>query len=178
MLAERDLKRLLAFASVQSMGYLLLGVVIGGTLGQTGALFGAIVDTLAISLLFSSLVPLEVEGHPTLDMRGLTTRYPLAGAGFLVGALAVLGVPLTGGYLTHWRIFSAAAGSGPLILAALLVANALAVFTFARVIIQCWWGPGEKTGLKLPVIRNAPVIILSVVILAIGLWPRLLNIKF
>jgi len=177
MLAQRDLKRLLAFSSIQSMGYLFLGVVIGGTLGQTGALFGAMVDALAMALLFSSLAQIEVEGQPTLDMRGLTARYPLAGAGFLIGMLTILGIPVTGGYLSHWRVFSAAADVSPAILSAVLTANALAVLAFARVIKQCWWGSGEKTNQKTPVIQNIALIFLSVTILAMGIWPGLLNIK-
>ena len=175
MLAQRDLKRMVAFSSIQSMGYLLFGAAVGGPLGLTGSWFGVVLDALAFSLLFSSLASVESNWRPTLDMRGLANQYPLAGTGFMMGALAVLGVPLTAGYPVHWRLFGAAARSGPLLLGIMLLSNALAVLAYARVITVCWWGPGGREKQQQPLAQTVPLVILGLVLLAVGLWPRLLG---
>ncbi len=178
MLAQRNLKRLLAFSTIEDMGFLLLGLTLGGEWGLTGAMLGATVHALAKALLFASLSAVEVEGPPGLDMKGLAARYPLSGAGFLVGSLAVLGVPPTLGYAAHWRLYSAAAAAGWPFLAVLLLATALAVLAYARVIAVCWWGPGgeetKKRGHE-PITLAVALVGLSLILLLVGLWPGLVS---
>lgn len=178
MLAQRNLKRLLAFSTIEDMGFLLLGLTLGGEWGLTGAMLGATVHALAKALLFASLSAVEAEGPPALDMKGLAARYPLSGAGFLVGSLAVLGVPPTLGYAAHWRLYSAAAAAGWPFLAVLLLATALTVLAYARVIAVCWWGPGgEETRKKgnEPITLAAAVVGLSLILLLAGLWPGVVS---
>lgn len=173
MLARRDLKRLLAFSTVADMGLLLLGVTLGGELGLAGATIGAMVHALAKALLFTSLGVVEAGEPPTLASRGLAARYPLAGAGFLVGALAILGVPPTLGYAAHWRVYGAAAEAGPLLLGICLLAAALALLAYARAIAVCWWGPGREARGREPLATAVALVGLSVFLLLAGLWPGL-----
>jgi formate hydrogenlyase subunit 3/multisubunit Na+/H+ antiporter MnhD subunit len=179
MLAQRNLKRLLAFSTVEDTGYLLLGLTLGGELGLTGAMLGVTVHALAKALLFASLSAPEADGPPTLDRRGLAARYPLSGAGFLVGALAILGMPPTAGYLARWRLYSAAAQVGWPFLVLLLLATSLAVLAYARVITGCWWGPGEEEGEEAkggePVALKIALVGLSVILVMVGLWPGLVS---
>lgn len=181
MLAQRDLKRLLAFSTIEDMGFLLLGLTAGGELGLAGATLGVIVHALAKALLFASLSAPETSGSLTLATRGLAARYPVSGAGFLVGALAVLGIPPTLGYAAHWRLYGAAAEVGIPLLFLLLLATALAVLAYVRVLAKCWWGPPEAAASKResPVpessLLKAAIIGLSVILLLAGLWPGLLN---
>jgi formate hydrogenlyase subunit 3/multisubunit Na+/H+ antiporter MnhD subunit len=176
-LAQRDLKRLLAFSTIEDMGLLVVSLVLGGEYGLAGAALGATVHALAKALLFASVAGPEAEGAPLVDARGLASAHPLAAAGFLVGALSVLGVPPTLGYAAHWRIFAAVAGSPPL-LAALAGAAMLAVATYARAIALFWWGTGSppppERGYRRPVL-GAAVVLLTLALLAAGLWPRLLG---
>ena len=141
MLAQRDVKRLLVFSTIEDMGCLLLGVTLAGELGLTGATVGAVVHALAKALLFASLAAAEAERPLTLESRGLAVRYPVSAAGFLLGALAVLGVPPTLGYSARWRLYATAAGQNLWLLGLLLLATSLAVLAYARVIARCWWGP-------------------------------------
>mgnify|MGYP005865764809 FL=1 len=157
------------------MGYLLLGLTLGGELGLTGALLGAIVHALAKVLLFASLTLPEAERQSlTLDVGGLAASYPVAGAGFLLGALAMLGIPPTLGYAARWRLYGLAAETSPWLLAALLLATALAVLAYARVIASFWWGAGEQRRSEpLPLI--VAVVGLSAILLVTGVWPSLLS---
>ena len=63
MLAQKEIKRLLAFSTIEDMGYLLLAVIVGGKLGLTGAVLGAVAHSLAKALMFSSLTGPEIAGE-------------------------------------------------------------------------------------------------------------------
>ncbi|MEN6311273.1 MAG: proton-conducting transporter membrane subunit, partial [Acidobacteriota bacterium] len=174
MLAQRDLKRLLAFSTIEDMGYLVLGVAVGGPLGLTGATLGAAAHALAKALLFSSLTGIEAEDEPlTLAAGGMASRFPWSGAGFVVGSLAMLGLPPTLGYAARWRLYGAAHQAGTVFMAILIAATALAVLAYARVLALYWWGPGKEEGKKRePAYLVCALVGLAVILLAFGLWPR------
>lgn len=178
-LAARDLKRLLAFSTVEDMGMLLVGLTLGGNFGLEGAMLGAAVHSLAKALLFACVAAPEAAGAAP-GARGLASRHPVAAAGFLVGALAVLGVPPTLGYAGHWRIFSAAAAE-PWLLAALCGCAMLCVATYARAVALFWWGGGDPPEGEAPVRLGAPVLLtiaialLAVALLGAGFWPALVG---
>ena len=183
-LAQRDVKRLLAFAAVADAGYVMLGIALGGRFGLTGATLAIAVQAVATALLFSAVAGAERDAPVTLRSRGLARRHPLAAAGFAAGALAALGVPPTAGYAGHWRLYLTAYSGSPAYLAALIAATALLVLTFARVIAVCWWGGDDEAasavGARLSIWRSEPwplvvaIVSLIVVVLAAGLWPRVL----
>ena len=176
MLAQRHLKRFLAFSTIEDMGYLLLAVTVGGELGLTGAALGASVHALAKALLFSSITGIETNRDPLiLDVGGMASRYPLAGVGFLIGTLAMLGIPPTMGYAARWRLYGAAAHAGLPLLFVLLAATALSVLAYARVIAIYWWGPGDKKRRPEQTILVFAIIGLSLVLLLFGLCPGLLK---
>ena len=177
-LAQRDLKRVLAFSTIADMGLLTVAVVLGGPYGLAGATLGAATHALAKALLFASLAGPEAEGERLRNARGLATRHPLAGAGFVVGALGVLGVPPTLGYAAHWRIFATVGGNLPL-LGALAGAAMLSVAMYGRAIALFWWG---KPDTPAPVARaynrpllGAAVVLLALALLCAGLWPQILG---
>ena len=172
MLAQRDLKRMLAFST---MGYILFGVTAGGQLGLGGACLGLTVHALAKALLFSSLAFVEADGIPlTLNARGLMTRYPWSGIGFLVGALAMLGLPPLAGFWVRWQLYEVAAQMGLPFLGALLLATAFAVLSYTRVIALYWWGPTDGSKKREPILLAAALGGLCIVLLSIGLWPGFL----
>ncbi|MDR3776130.1 MAG: proton-conducting transporter membrane subunit [Terracidiphilus sp.] len=177
-LAQRNIKRLLAFSTVEDLGLIVVAVAFGGDLGLSGALIGATVHALAKALLFASISGPEADGARLMDARGLASRHPLGSVGFAVGALAVLGVPPTVGYAVHWRIFTAVAGNVPLF-ALLCGAAMLSVAVYARAITLFWWG-SDTASAELPVQYNkilmaVAVLLLAITLLAVGVWPRLLG---
>jgi multicomponent Na+:H+ antiporter subunit A len=178
-LAQRNIKRLLAFSTIEDMGLMMVALAFGGELGITGAVLGAAVHALAKALLFASIAGPEADGANLTDARGLAARHPIGAVGFAIGALAVLGVPPTLGYAAHWRIFSAVAGNMPL-LAVLCGAAMLSVAVYARAIALFWWGPDELNIKPRPYAYNKmlmalSIILLVVTLLATGLWPQLLG---
>ncbi len=177
MLAQKELKRLLAFSTIEDMGYLLLALVVGGKLGLKGAVIGAVAHSLAKALMFSGLAGPESSGERLeLGRSGMSSSHPAAGMGFLFGALVMLGVPPTIGYAARWRIYGAALEAGPVFMAVLMASTALAVLAYARVITQYWWGPADEIKAKKesrPLV--AVVVVMSFLLLALGLFPALVT---
>jgi multicomponent Na+:H+ antiporter subunit A len=176
MLAQRDLKRLLAFSSIEDMGYLVAGAAFAGSLGIEGAMYGALAHALAKALLFITLaVP---EDHGDLDDRGLAGRYPLASAGFVLGMLAILGVPPLLGFTGRWRIYMAAYQANAVYLALFLLASALSLVAYSRALIAHWWGPSSASTKprELSFGVTVAILLLSLALLALGLWPDLLRL--
>ena len=142
-LAQRNLKRLLAFSTVTDMGLMIVALVIGGAWGIEGAILGAAAHAIAKALLFASVSGPEAEGAAMVNPRGLASQHPLPCVGFVVGALAVLGVPFTVGYPGHWRIFSTVATNVPLFV--ILAGSAmLNVATYGRAIALSGGAPSSS----------------------------------
>ena len=174
MLAQQDLKRMLAFSTIEDMGYLIFGVTAGGQLGLGGAYLGLTVHALAKALLFSSLAYVEAGIPLTLKSRGLMSRYPWSGMGFLVGALAMHGIPPLAGFGARWQLYEVATQMGLPFLGVLLLATAFAVLSYARVIALYWWGPTDESKKREPILLAAALGGLCIVLLSIGLWPGFL----
>ncbi len=95
IIAQRDLKRMLAYSSIEHMGLLALAAAIGGTLAIAAALLHVLGHGLAKSSLFvvSGRI-LAVEGTTQIArIRGLLARRPAVAVPYLAGMAALLGLP-------------------------------------------------------------------------------------
>ncbi|BDU72800.1 proton-conducting transporter transmembrane domain-containing protein [Mesoterricola silvestris] len=171
-LGTDNLKRFLAYSTVVDMGLLTLGVALGAG-ALPGVVLGAAVHALAKALLFVAASVPEAAGASLAGPRGLAARHPLAAAGFLVGALSVVGVPPTLGFGAHWRLFGAAAGH-PWLLAVLLGVTMLSVAVYARAVTRFWWG-GEATepSMACPPVPRIVILVLAGLLLVLGLCGRM-----
>ena len=176
-LAQRNLKRLLAFSTISDMGLMMVALVVGGTWGIEGAILGAAAHAIAKALLFASVSGPEAEDAAMVNPRGLASQHPLSSFGFVVGALAVLGVPPTLGYPGHWRIFSSVVTNTPLFV--ILAGSAmLNVATYGRAIALYWWGAEIPAPAKHGYSRialGASIVLLVLAALIAGVWPRVLG---
>jgi len=152
-LVQTDLKRMLAFSTIDDLGYLLLGIVSGSTLGLSGAMLGALSHTLFKVLLFASVGLAEHGEGRSLSFAccGLAGRYPVAGAAFIIGALGMIGVPPLFGFTGRWRLYLAGISwGGPWLGALMMCATALALLYYVRAIHTIWLGEPADTGLRQP----------------------------
>src|SRR5438093_12725612 len=95
-LAQRNLKRLIAFSSVGHMGFVLLGIASLTTVGINAALFGNIAHGLITGLLFFLVGSIAQRyGSTELDKLGggLLAKAPRLGTLLVVTAVASLGLP-------------------------------------------------------------------------------------
>ncbi len=147
-LAQRDLKRILAFSTISQIGYMMLGVGAGAI---TAATFHLLEHAFFKALLFLGAGCVITAMHHEQDifrMGGLRRRLPGTFWPFLGGALCLAGVPLTGGFFSKDGILGAvwlkggALYSG-LYIVGLITAFITAVYTMRMLLIVF---AGEETG--------------------------------
>jgi NADH-quinone oxidoreductase subunit L len=137
-LAQRDLKRTLAYSTISQIGYMMLGV---GTGALSAAFFHLLVHAFFKSLLFLGAGCVIAAMHHENDifrMGGLAKRLPLTFWPFLVGAACLAGLPFTGGFFSKDAILAAVwlkGGTlyGGLYLLGLVTALLTSVYTFRLV---------------------------------------------
>jgi hydrogenase-4 component F len=128
ILRQRDIKRLLAYSSVEHMGIVAIGVAFGGALGLYGALLQMIGHALAKSLMFfaSGHVGLRYGTKQIDGVAGVVTSMPITGAVLIVGALALTGSPPFGIFVSEFSILTAGFQNGQA-LAAMIVLTLIAI---------------------------------------------------
>ncbi len=136
-IAQKDLKRMLAYSSISQAGYVLVGVQAASNQGTAGALFYLFTYTFIIIGSFAVVALIEGRGEARTDLgaiRGLARRRPLLAVAMLVFLLAQAGVPFTSGFLAKFYVISASVQRGqyPLAIIAMLAA-AVAAFFYLRV---------------------------------------------
>jgi NADH-quinone oxidoreductase subunit N len=136
-LVQTNVKRLLAYSSIAHAGYLLIGVVVGGTLGISAILFYllcyAFLNLGAFGIV-SLLEHLDNSGTDAKDLRGLWYRRP-ALAGLLAFFLfALAGFPPMAGFAGKYYLFYAAlVGGHPELLIIGVLASILGIYYYLRV---------------------------------------------
>ncbi len=199
---QHELKRLLAFHSIENVGIIVLGLGACLLLRARGAdtwaalaLGAALLHTLNHAL-FKSLLFLgagsfeRAAGALELDrLGGLLRRMPWTGGSFLLGAMAIAGLPPLNGFVSEWLTLQAlvhvpAYGgigdgvAGALAAAALAATAALAVLCFVKVVGLVLLGAPRRTAVaaavEVPVPMRAAVVVLALGCVALGLVPALL----
>jgi formate hydrogenlyase subunit 3/multisubunit Na+/H+ antiporter MnhD subunit len=196
-LGERDLKRVLAYSSVENLGIILLGMGVGvlglayghpavALLGFTGALLHALNHALFKSLLFLGAgAVLRATGTRVLDeLGGLGRQLPWTALAFGLGAVAIVGLPPLNGFVSEWvavqGLLLGAQQTGPLALLVLGVAGvgligALALACFSRAVGSVFLGQPRRPR---PAVRDdrslvGPMLVLAGFCVIAGLVPAL-----
>lgn len=176
-LAQRDVKRMLAFSTIDDLGYLVLGVLAGSQTGMAGAEFGALSHAIFKVLLFGAVAVAESRiGHSlTLDDRGLAARFPTSGAAFIIGALGMIGVPPTLGFIGRWRLYLSGTQLGGALLAlTMAAATALALLYYVRAIHRIWLGKPDGNAVSgEPAAAKWVLVVVCVLVIAAGVYPGL-----
>jgi formate hydrogenlyase subunit 3/multisubunit Na+/H+ antiporter MnhD subunit len=154
-LAQHDLKRLLAYHSVENVGIITLGLGLGvlglahgadrlAVLGFAGALLHVLNHALFKGLLFLGAGSvLHSAGTRDIEhLGGLLRRMPWTGASFLIGAAAISGLPPLNGFLSEALVYLAAFGvvakAGPVGLAVAAVTAIVGLALIGGLALACF----------------------------------------
>jgi NADH:ubiquinone oxidoreductase subunit 2 (subunit N) len=97
--------------------------------------------------------------------------------------LAMLGIPPTMGFLGRWRLYEAAVQIGWPLAAVFILSSIFALIAYVLALTRFWWGPPDDANppaadehpKKEPFVLQAVIVALVVLILAVGVWPDLLQ---
>jgi NADH-quinone oxidoreductase subunit M len=187
-LAQTDLKRMIAYTSVNHMGYVILGVGAAGLVAQSGeqartlAVTGAVTQMVSHGLITGALFLLTGVLYArggSYDMAaygGLARPAPRFGLLFTAAAFASLGLPGFSGFIAEFQIFAGALPGAPVLTAVavlgIVLTAALFLIALQRVFLGETRAPGpvgDVTAVEATAV--APLLVLTVVI---GIFPRFL----
>jgi len=176
-MAQKDLKKMVAYSSVNHMGYCMLGMTAMTTIGFNGAVLQMITHGLITGSLFLLVGVIYDRAH-TRDMDafgGLAARFPIFAGLMIIQVMASLGLPGLAGFVGEFLCFLGAFESWPYYVAVSTIGILVTAAFFLRMIEKVFLGPfNEKwAGLKDMNARELIAIVpLAVLTLAIGIWPR------
>lgn len=114
-IGEKDIRRMIAFSSVAQIGYIYMGFGLGTQEGMVASVYHILVHAATKSLLFISAIGLtDVSGgsRSFFDLNGSGYRNKIAGVGFAVGSLSMVGIPIFSGFVSK-LLFAKAAVINP-----------------------------------------------------------------
>jgi formate hydrogenlyase subunit 3/multisubunit Na+/H+ antiporter MnhD subunit len=164
-----NLRRLAMYAFASQAGCVLLSISLGSPAGFAAALVQMFALAAASVALFVGAAAARVASFDALG--GLGRRMPVAGATLSLGALSLMGAPLTIGFVGRWRLIEAAVGAGWWWVAGVaLLASLAAVFYGGRLIERIYFRRSTTvTAADTDVWRIAFVLPLLTAISAMGL---------
>jgi len=174
---QTDAKRLLAWSTVGQAGYIILGIAFGTNLALVGGIFHFFNHALFKSLLFFAVgaVEFRTQTRDLDSLGGLAKKMPVVFIGTLVGICALIGVPLTNGFVSKWLIYKTLILEGSGFLAFFALAGTWGTILYSyKLIHNVFLGQlpeKHKTVEKAPFSMQLPVVVLSVAILLFGILP-------
>jgi NADH-quinone oxidoreductase subunit N len=184
-LAQRSLKRMLAYSSIAHAGYLLVAVATGTIAGRAAFLVYLVAYTLMTLSAFAVLAAKGRGGESDVtidDLAGLAAERPWHALALAVCMLSLLGFPGTAGFIGKWYILAAAAEAGRWLLAVLLVlTSVISAGYYLPVIMAAYMKPlpaaGAHGGVRMGRLAGAALAAAVVGLLYWGIQPgRLLEL--
>lgn len=181
-LMQSDFKRMLAYHVISQKGYMVLGIglgTIGAAFGTQGGLFHLFNHSTYKALLFmcAGAVLYRTKSQKFDELGGLAKNMPWTAAAFLVGALAISGIPPLNGFVSKYLIYLAGLQAGmPWITAIAVLVSALTLASFIKAFSSVFLGQRPT---KLQATSEAPkpmifaMIVMAAICIIVGLLPAL-----
>jgi len=196
-ISQKDIKRMLAYSSIAHAGYLLMAVAAAGTFQITAndagvqsvqlviaseALQGALIYLVAYAFTnigaFSVAIAVEKDdasGTLIDDFAGLGRTHPMYAGAMSVFLFSLVGIPLTGGFVGKWFVFSSSLSAGLTLLALIgVLTSVISAYYYLRVIVKMWLEVGEGDA-KPSQWLSIGVGVCAVATLLIGIAPPLVS---
>jgi len=202
-LRQKQVKRLLAYSSLSQMGYIVFGVGValfaGAAAGAQGSMFHilnhGIMKGLAFlaagSLLFAverAIAPKTGEAKPAhtslmiSDLDGAAQRFPISALALSLAVLGLGGLPPLAGFMSKWQIFVAGFSDHNFILGLLVVfaaLNSVLSLAYYAPLVNAAYRKQISSALakaeQIPLTMSVSLVILSLGVVIIGLWPSLVQ---
>ncbi len=142
-LQQTNLKRMLAYSTIGQLSYVVLAVGVLTPLAEVGATLHMVAHAFGKITLFFAAGAIYVAAKKTElpQLAGIGRRMPWTAAAFTIGAISMIGVPPTGGFVSKWYILAGAFQSDNYAaIATLIVSTGLTAMYFLPVVYSMWFG--------------------------------------
>jgi multicomponent Na+:H+ antiporter subunit D len=189
-LPQKNVKRLMAYHAISQTGYMLLGVGVGlavlgnqplmesfGYIAMEGGIFHIINHAMYKGLLFltAGAIFLRIGTYNLNRMGGLGHQMRYTMIFFIIGALAIAGIPPLNGFASKYMIYESVFAFNPILAVIAMVVSILTLASFVKVFHSIFMGPElpEYAGVKeAPVPMLIGMGVLAVVVILFGLFPQ------
>ena len=151
-LAQRNLKRLMAYSSIGHVGYALAGVAVLGSdfaLAAKAVIFYLVVYAVTNLVVFAGIAAYyNREGKDDIaDLAGMADRQPFVAAAIAIGLFSLAGLPIFAGFTAKFYLFAAVADGGFLWLAGVAIfASLISLYYYLQVLRQMYIQPAHLAG--------------------------------
>jgi len=176
-LYQKNFKRMLAYSSISHAGYLLFSLVVLTANSASNVLVYAAAYTFASIVAFAVLINVKQKtGSDDIEsFNGLAKRNPLAALALTIAMLSLAGIPLTAGFIGKYVMFLNVLENYQIILVIIAILNALVGFYYYfRVIIAVYFKEGKEIELDTPMQYKVVLVVSTIVILLLGVYPSLI----
>ncbi len=148
---QQNLKRLLAYSTVSQLSYVVMAAAVLKPLAEIGASIHMVAHAFGKITLFFAAGAIYVASKKTeiSQLAGIGRRMPWTMAAFTIGALSMIGVPPTGGFVSKWYILAGAFESNNYVAIFTIIASTVlnAVY-FLPIVFAGWFGreSGDNAG--------------------------------
>ncbi|NLC12294.1 MAG: monovalent cation/H+ antiporter subunit D family protein [Firmicutes bacterium] len=176
-MVQEDIKKMLAYSSIAQIGYVFLGFSLMGQRAVAGGLLHIFNHAMMKSMLFlaAGIIIYSTGIRRIRDMKGLGVKLPLTMGAFTIGALSMVGIPGTNGFISKWQLALGALDLGrPIIVVVILLSSLLNCLYYMPIVINAFFGvkgePELEIG-KVPGVMLYSILFLGFGIIFFGIYP-------
>ena len=178
-LRQSEIKRMLAFSSIAHAGYVMVAIVVGSTSAISAIVFYSFAYAFMGTGIFGILSIKDAGRLPKTfeDLGGYGKRNPILAILMTLFIFSLIGLPLTGGFIGKFQIFSAALNEGWIWLTIIGILNsALSVYYYLRVVMFMYMREGALpegafTSKNSSSFAMAGLLSTAVAVLYLGIFP-------
>lgn len=175
---QENMKRFLAFSSVAQAGFILLGVLNGGTLGLVTTLYFVLIYIFSNLAAFGVVQAISLQSgkENRSDYEGLYRTNPMLSLVMMFGLFSLAGIPPMAGFFGKFFLFAAAAEKGFYLLVFFAVANATVSLYYYLLVVRAMFLRKSEQAIpyfKSSLYMRAGLVITVLGILALGLYSPL-----
>lgn len=175
---ETHIKRRLAYSTISNLSYILFGALIMTPMGMVGALCHLVFHAVMkiCSFFCAGAVMHQTEKKYVQELDGLGHRMPITFGIFTVSALALMGLPGMAGFISKWRLATAAVDSGNGLayagIVCLLISALLTAIYMMSIVVRAYFVTGneEKSSLDPNWKMLLPLSLFAVAIVGLGVY--------
>ncbi len=147
-LRQTNIKRLLAYSTIAQLSYVVMAAAILKPLAEVGAAIHMVAHAFGKITLFFAAGAIYVASRKTEihQLRGIGRRMPWTMAAFSIGALSMIGVPPTAGFVSKWYILAGAFQAENLVAVFTIIASTVLNAAYFLPILYMVWFEREEKG--------------------------------